>query len=360
MRAVANVFFVMACAGHGHADHRSAAQTQSTSYDAQQPSKNWEFNTRFVHVLAEKAQSSRRSGSIGALQAQRHGRLGALGALKALASMSLTAPPQAGWLHAGHGHSLATRNRKGKVAARRAAVNLDMTGNSDAARGREESSKSELSSQMDGTPMISRRAAAALSLAAATAGGTGHLTSSAYTDDLLCFECNLERRLALKKDQPGGLPTIWGAVSPRLKLEKIVLLNDTDSYDDVLNETISKYDPFRNCVLVWFQGTESKGRLAWDIQTRINSPIVEKVLLTPRYSNDIAIIVAYVKKDEYKNNPDYAYRTNKLVNLTSLPTILRYDRKDLTNKSLALDNIFVRGRLDASNISEQTVDVLIA
>lgn len=59
-------------------------------------------------------------------------------------------------------------------------------------------------------------------------------------------------------------------------------------------------------------------------------PVIEEALR--KVNQPIVLLECYVNRDEYKNNPEYPYRTHRTIKLESLPTLVRLGSSRATAK----------------------------
>jgi len=121
------------------------------------------------------------------------------------------------------------------------------------------------------------------------------------------------------------------------------ILEDVDAFEGKVSELQSSSKATNRALMVHFTGAEAANGTSWCGDCRLADPVLHKIL----YSCPKAIVlVAKVQREAYKGNPNYPYRTNKLVRLVTVPTVMKWGTRERLEEGQCADEGLVQLFLD--------------
>lgn len=88
----------------------------------------------------------------------------------------------------------------------------------------------------------------------------------------------------------------------------------------------STTDGVQPLLLLHFTATiKSETGRAWCDDCEAAEPVIGRALRAPTNGRPVVLLQCDVSREEYKNKPEYYYRTHRDVGLTSIPTLIRWD-----------------------------------
>ncbi|KAJ3277148.1 Rab-like protein 2A [Terramyces sp. JEL0728] len=95
------------------------------------------------------------------------------------------------------------------------------------------------------------------------------------------------------------------------------------AFYEFFNKTIQV--PYKRIFVVFYGSVDPKTGESWCGDTRKALPLIRKTL--GKVKNSVLLLVAAGDRETFKNMPNHPYKTDPIIKLTNVPTLIEYDRK---------------------------------